>query len=515
MIPTEEKEDLEVPDYNMTYEAIIGVEIHIRLKTESGMYCGGINDENEEPNIYTSAISLGHPGTLPRVNKRAIELAIALGSALRCEIATEINFSRKHYFYPDLPKGYQITQGDKPVAEHGYLDIAAEQMDLQRIRIERIHVEEDSAKLKHDSDGTTLADFNRSGAPLAELVTAPDIRSAAAAKAFVQELAAIVRAIDVSNADMSQGQLRVDANVSLRPEGDEAMYPKTEVKNMNSFKSVERAIAYEIERQRALWEDGKAPQVTTTRGWDDKRGITVEQRVKEEAADYRYMPEPDLPVLQIAQEDIDSIREALPELPQQQRDRLRAEYDLSYYDASVLVGDPATVAFFEHTISELRAWLNSLDDEPGSDEEIWDKYRRKVGRLTSNWIQSELFKLVNKSDQSFADIKITPENFAELLTMIFQKRLNSSAAQRVLQVMFTDGGDPSLIAQDLDLEQVTDEGTIESFVDEVIAANPSVVEEYKSGKDKVLKYLVGQVMKASKGKADPAAVTTMLISKIQ
>jgi aspartyl-tRNA(Asn)/glutamyl-tRNA(Gln) amidotransferase subunit B len=309
---------------------------------------------------------------------------------------------------------------------------------------------------------------------------------------------------------MEKGHMRCDANVSLRPVGDTALYPKTEVKNMNSFKSIEKAILYEIERQTRLWDDHKAPEITTTRGWDDSKGVTVEQRTKEGAADYRYFPEPDIPPLQRTQEDIDAIRNRLPELPMQRRLRFMAEYELSYNDAKTLTNETAISEFFEDTISELRSWLNSLDDTAGSDEEIWGKNRKKMGRLTASWVTSEIFKLCNAEHVAFADIKITPENMAELLTLVYQKRVNSSAAQKILHIMFQNGGDPSVIMEEHDLTQVSDHGAIDEIIQTVIANNATVVAEYKAGKEKALMYLVGQVMKASKGKVNPEMATELL-----
>jgi len=492
------------------YEAIIGLEIHMRLATKSKMYCGTKNDESDEPNVYTCPICMGHPGTLPTLNMEAVRLGTIAALALNCEIPLKTTFDRKNYFYPDLPKGYQISQADQPIARNGYLDIYPNDLDPKRIGIERLHLEEDSAKLKHAADGVSLVDFNRAGAPLAELVTKPDIRSALEAKLFAQELQQIVRYVHASHADMEKGHMRCDANISLRPKGDTALYPKTEIKNMNSFRSIERAILYEIDRQTELWNNNQAPEITTTRGWDDAKGITVEQRTKEDAADYRFFPEPDIPPLQRTQEEIDSLKRLLPELPAQRRIRFMDEFVLSYSDAKTLTEDPHVSEFFENTISELRSWMNSLDSTQGSDEEIWKTYGKKAGRLTASWITSELFKLCNAANAPFADVKITPENMAELLTLVYEKRINSSAAQKILKIMFETGGDPSIIMQEHDLTQVSDLAAVEEMVNGIIHTNASVVAEYKAGKEKALMYLVGQVMKASKGKVNPEVATELL-----
>ncbi|OGY86296.1 MAG: glutaminyl-tRNA synthase (glutamine-hydrolyzing) subunit B [Candidatus Kerfeldbacteria bacterium RIFOXYA2_FULL_38_24] len=496
------------------YEAIIGLEIHLRLNTISKMFCGTKNADSDEPNVYTCPICLGHPGTLPQLNQEAVKLGLKLALALNCEINYDTKFDRKQYFYPDLPKAYQISQYDQPLAVNGFLEICPDNLNLKTVRIERLHLEEDAARLKHNTKGESLVDFNRAGAPLLELVTKPDLKSALEAKVFVQEVQKIARYLNVSQADMEKGHLRCDANVSLRFVGDEALYPKTEIKNMNSFRSVEKAIQYEIERQLQLWEKNSAPQFTTTRGWDDKRNITVLQRSKEEEADYRYFPEPDLPPLHFDTQEINKIRETLPEMPGARRERFRQEFSLSYEDARILTDNPQLAEFFEDTISELRGWLNSLDYTEGTPEEIWAQYSKKMGRLTIAWITSEIFKLCKEENVDFSQIKIKPENFAELLTLIYEKKINSSAGQKILKIMFTKGGDPSQIMQEHDLAQVSDENTVAEAVDNIINSNPQVVKDYKNGKEKALMYLVGQVMKTTKGKINPETATKLLKDKL-
>jgi len=496
------------------YDIVIGLEIHLRLKTKSKMFCSSANTDSDVPNEHVCPICLGHPGSLPQVNEEAIRLGSILSYAINSEVQEFCKFDRKHYFYPDLPKGYQISQFDQPLALNGYLDIMADDIHTVRIGIERLHLEEDAAKLKHSADGATLVDFNRAGAPLAELVTKPDIKTAAQAKAFAQEIQQIARYVGASEAEMSKGHMRCDANISLRPIGEVALFPKTEVKNMNSFRSIERAIEYEIDRQTKLWDEGKAPEETTTRGWDDKRGITVEQRSKEGAADYRYFPEPDIPPIVRTPEQLQVLSHAVPELPEQRRNRFRDEYVLSYHDAKTLTTDPRVGELFERTISELRAWLNSLDDVSGSDEEIWKQYGKKIGRMTNSWITSELFGLLKESGKDFDEIAFTAENFAELLMLVYEKRINSSAGQKILRYMFEHGGDPSVIMQEQDLEQMSDTGEVDSIVDKIIASNEESVADYKGGKEKALMYLVGQLMKETKGKIDPEMAMELLKQKL-
>ncbi len=495
------------------YEIIIGLEIHVQLNTQSKMFSGDSNADALEPNVQVSPISLGHPGTLPMINKKAVEYAVLAGLALNSEIAKFTKFDRKHYFYPDLPKGYQTSQFDQPICVGGYLDVYDANKEIFRVNLERIHMEEDSAKNVHMSDAT-LVDFNRAGSPLVEIVTKPDIHDPKTARLFLQELQTLVRYIGISDADMEKGHMRADANISLRPVGDDALYPKIEVKNLNSFKAVEKALLYEINRQTKLWDKQEAPEVTETRGWDEAEQKTVRQRVKEEAADYRYFPEPDLPPLTLTDEYIDDLRRRMPELPQQRRERFRVEYFLSMYDASVLVNSSDVSNYYEHVISELQGWLYSLDSTEGSNEEIWDINGKKLCRLACNWITSEIFGLLSKSKQPFSALKVTAENLAELMTMVYENKINSSAAQTILKHMFEHGSDPSQVMEEQDLEQMQDEDALGKLCDEAIAMNPAVIEEIKSGKDRKLMFLVGQVMKATNGKANPQMVTDLLRDKI-
>lgn len=498
----------------MKYEAIIGLEIHIQMKTKSKMFCGCDNKDTEEPNINVCEICMGHPGTLPVVNQQAIDWGLKMALALNCTINQEMKFDRKHYYYPDLPKGYQISQFDQPLAEKGHLDIVIDHMQKRKIGITRLHLEEDAAKNTHAKDGT-LVDFNRAGTPLMEIVSEPEIRSALEAKIYLQELHKIARYLNVSDADMEKGHFRCDANISLRPNDDTALYPKTEIKNLNSFKAVEKAIAFEIERQQKLWNKHKAPETLETRGWDDKKGETISQRDKEDSADYRYFPEPDLPPVIITEEQVKTVQRRLPEMPLARKLRFREEYELSHHDAEMLVADPTIGEYYENTISELKAWLFSLDETEGTDAEIWKKNRKKMSRLVNSWLTTEIFKLMNAAGDKFADLKITPENLAEFVTMLYQNKINSSAAQVILEEMYKKGADPSQVMDEKNLEQEQDEGKIEDYCDQAINKFPKIVDDYKAGKEKAIMFLVGQVMKESKGKANPQLVTDILRDKLK
>ncbi len=498
---------------NTQYEAIIGLEIHIRLDSKTKMYCGTENAESEEPNVYTCPICVGHPGTLPQLNEEAVRLGTILALAVGADVKEYMKFDRKNYFYPDLPKGYQISQHEQPLAFGGGIMIQSETGELKAVGIERLHLEEDTAKLKHLSDGTTLADFNRAGSPLLELVSRPDMRTPEEAKSFVQELQQLCRYIGVSRADLEKGHMRCDVNVSIRPVGDTALYPKTEVKNINSFRSIERAVRFEIERQTALWNENAAPEFTTTRGWNDATNETVLQRVKETQADYRFFPEPDLPPVVRTREEIEALRAHMPELPAARRDRLRAEYELSFDDADLLIRDPQIAEFFEDVISEIRGWLNSMD-ETTPVENRWHVHGQKVARQTVNWIHSEVMKLLNARQKDFADIPWTPENFAELMVLLYENKMNSSAGQKVLAYMFEHGGDPTVIMKEHDLEQVSDTASIEVIVDTILMNNPQSIEDYRAGKDRALQFLVGQVMKETKGKVNPQMAMELLQDKM-
>jgi aspartyl-tRNA(Asn)/glutamyl-tRNA(Gln) amidotransferase subunit B len=494
------------------FETIIGLEIHLQLKTKSKMFCACSNDgANQPPNTTVCPVCLGHPGTLPTVNAEAIKFGIKMALALNCKINQYSKFDRKNYFYPDLPKGYQISQFDEPISEDGHMIVETDGKQ-HRIGIERLHMEEDAGKNIH-KNGQTLVDFNRGGTPLAEIVTRPDFRSPAETKNFLQELRLIARYLDVSDADMEKGHLRVDANISLRPQGDTKLYDKTEVKNLNSFKAVEKALIFEQARQKELWQAGTPPQFTSTRGWNEAKQITVEQRIKEGSSDYRYFPEPDLLPLKISDELLLSIKNSLAELPHAKQARLMTEYDLTAKDAKVLVAQKKWVDFYEQTLSDLRAWMYKAEGENENAEKSWEKNKAKLAKLAFNWLTSELFGLLD-GEFNFKRLKITPENMAELLSLVYKKKINSSAAQTILAQMFKTGDDPSDIAERLDLAQIDDVSTLEDMVIKVLMMYPKQVEELKSGKEALLKFFVGKVMAESKGKANPKKVEEIIQDKI-
>lgn len=501
-----------------TYETVIGLEVHVQLKTKSKMFCGCDNAGDEKPpNTTVCPICLGHPGTLPVANEQAVKWSVMSAMALNCEIPQISKFDRKHYFYPDLPKGYQISQYDQPIGVNGKITVTLEDGTTKEIRVHRLHLEEDAAKLTH-SDKGSFVDFNRAGTPLMEIVSEPDIRSAEEAKAYLQEMRAIMRYLGVSDADMEKGHMRCDANISLRPtdiDDPRQLYPKTEIKNVNSFRHVERALKYEITRQTELWEEGSPPDETTTRGWNDTEQRTEEQRTKEEAADYRYFPEPDLPPLHfgynLSEEevkkgiiDIRHLEAELPELPAKKRERFMKEYGLPPASINYIVYDADLAGYFEQVVSELHDWAHNLK------EVDWDKEKSKLIKSAAGWLDSKLMKLVADEEKTIKDTKVTPENFAELITMLHKGEINSSIGQKVLEFMHKKGGDPSNIVQDNNWGLVTDTGALEEAAKKAIDANPDAVSDFKAGKENALQFLLGQVMKETKGQAAPEAVMKIL-----
>ncbi|OGY55845.1 MAG: glutaminyl-tRNA synthase (glutamine-hydrolyzing) subunit B [Candidatus Buchananbacteria bacterium RIFCSPLOWO2_02_FULL_46_11b] len=504
----------------MTLTPIIGLEIHVQLKTKSKMFCRCDNSgENQPPNTTVCPVCLGQPGTLPVANRQAIAWSAMAALALNCEIPAISKFDRKSYFYPDLPKGYQISQFDQPIGLRGFLEIETKD-GLKKISINRLHLEEDAAKNFHSVDGkNTLVDYNRSSTPLMEIVTEPDLRAAAQAKTFVQELRLIMRYLDVSDADMEKGHLRCDANISLTDQlADKIDYkklsPKTEVKNINSFRAVEKAIEYEIKRQTELWQEGQAPKIQSTRGWNEDKGVTEEQRTKEEASDYRYFPEPDLPPINFTPGaangfDLKKIKASLPELPQDKRKRFIAEYGLTVENARILIEDKNLAAYFEQAISELRAWLISLDETEGTQAEIWEKNKAKLAKLAGNWL---LNKLLAVSPQALENV--APENFAEFITLIHGNKINSTIAQKLLEKMVQTKKDPSVILDEEGLDKGVEQKDIETIIDQIISQNQKEVEAYKQGKTTLLQFFIGQAMRQTKGQADPETLKNIITGKL-
>ncbi|MBI5621889.1 Asp-tRNA(Asn)/Glu-tRNA(Gln) amidotransferase subunit GatB [Candidatus Falkowbacteria bacterium] len=503
----------------MKYLPTIGMEIHLHLNTKSKMFCGCANTELAPPNTNICPICTAQPGALPVINRQAVEWTALLGLAVNGAIQPEFRFERKNYFYPDLPKGYQITSANHPPIVGGDIAVGG-----RKIRINHIHLEEDTGSLKHDSQGlpaaagrgqgVTLVDLNRSGAPLLELVSEADMTNGWEAKTFCQELQLIVRTLGIADADMEKGQMRCEVNISLRPDQQKEFGTKVEIKNLNSFRVVERSIDYEIERQGQLLDTGE--KVTQeTRGWDEKKQATVSQRTKESSHDYRYFPEPDLPPLTCDQTHYEKLQAQLPELPIAKRARFETEYGFTAEDARLLTADAPLASFTENTISELQAWLVSLETVEGNPEEIWDKNKKKLIKLLGGWLTSELFKLINEANASMAELKITPENFAEFITLVYQNKVNSTAAQKILRMMFERGSDPSDIMNQEDLAQLDDSAEIAKIITRVIAENPDNVAKYRSGKTNVLQFFVGQVMKETKGKANPEMVQKLLIKTLK
>ncbi len=512
------------------YTPIIGMEIHVELKTKSKMFCSCKNEpELSAPNSNICEICLAHPGTLPVPNKQAIIDTVLIGKSLNCQIRELSKFDRKHYFYPDLPKGYQISQYDEPIAEYGYLDISfildENIRPDARIGIRRAHLEEDTARLLHDTDGSTLADFNRAGTPLVEIVTDPDFKTALEAKTFCQELRTLLRTLGVSDADMEKGHMRCEANISVqeagkfeivnrevRPLGDYKLHAKVEVKNINSFKAVEKAIEYEIKRQTEMIEKGE-PWIQQTRGWDDPTGTTVLQRVKENAADYRYFPEPDIPPfhpLAIAG-DVH-----IPELPQAKRKRFHEEYGFSHADAKLLTDNTHWANFGEQTMGELTNWIASLPETKGETDDIQERQKQKLARLAGGWITSKLMGAMKERSIDIRVLKLSPENFAELIALVYANRINSTNAQKLLGDMLDSNTDtdPTHLMEEKGYGQISDEGKITDIIAQVIVDNPIQVEQFKAGKEPLIKFLIGMVMKASEGSADPIVVEKLLREQI-
>ncbi|MDD5639093.1 MAG: Asp-tRNA(Asn)/Glu-tRNA(Gln) amidotransferase subunit GatB, partial [Candidatus Pacebacteria bacterium] len=475
----------------ISYKPTIGLEIHVELKTKSKMFCPCKNDSTEKrANFNICPICMGHPGTLPVPNEEAIKKVIKAGIALNCKISKESKFDRKNYFYPDLPKGYQISQYDMPLCQNGFLNIGE-----RKIKIRRIHIEEDTGRLLHSEKGDySLIDFNRAGIPLMELVTEPDIKSGKEARKFAEELQLILKYLDVSNADMEKGEMRVEVNISLSKDLKN-LGTKVEIKNLNSFKVVEKAVDFEIERQKEILERGEKV-VQETRGWHDKKEITFSQREKEEAHDYRYFPDPDLPKMYFTDNYINKIKQEIPELPSFKRERFKKQFYLDENAIEFFVINKDLGEYYEKVVSEFEEWMKA--------EKIKiEKEKNKIYKLIANYLISDIKGLLKGKEFIEKDFKITPENFAEFIKMIYKNEITSKIAKMVLEEMFLKGKDPSNIIEEKGLSQIKNANEIEEIVKEVILKNKKAVEDFKKGKKEAIQFLVGQTLSITKGRANP------------
>lgn len=475
------------------YITTIGLEVHAQVRTASKMFDGCSADyAGGEPNTRTSVVSLGLPGSLPVVNRRAIELAALSGLAINCTINLHSIFARKSYIYPDLPKGYQITQYDQPLCTNGWIEISGDDGNPKRIGIERLHIEEDTGRLVHMDDGSSLIDYNRSGVPLMEIVSEPDIASPEEAKRYFQKLRQILMWIGVNNGDMEHGELRCDANVSVRPRGQDAYGSKVEIKNMNSFRAVERALIYEVQRQIAVLEAG-GTIVQETRGWNDTLGVTVGQRSKEFAHDYRYFPEPDIPPLMLTEAWVAEREAELPELPDARRKRFEVEYALSFQDADLLTSERPVADYYEAAVEAARRVGGSAKD-------------------VANWVVGELFRLINDTGETTGALtrRMPPQHIAEVLDLLQKGTITRTVAKQVFEESYHSGTNPAQIVADKGLTQISDEDALVALAREVIAANPRPVSQYLEGKTSTIQFLVGQIMKKTKGQANPQAARTAL-----
>ena len=485
------------------YETVIGLEVHSQLLTTSKMFCPcGSDYQDSEPNTRVCPVCMGMPGVLPVVNKKAVDLVIKTGLALNCHISPETKFDRKNYPYPDLMKGYQISQFDIPIALDGNLAIQVGNADEKHVGITRVHLEEDVAKLIHRKEPYgepySLLDINRAGVPLMEIVSEPDMRSPEEARSYLTILRSILRYIGASTANMEEGSFRCDANISLRPSSTQEFGVKVEIKNMNSFRAVYNALVYETKRQAKLLNNGEIIS-QETRGWVENRGVTVSQRSKEYAADYRYFPEPDLPPLAIEQSWIDEVQSKLPELPQERSTRYVNEYGLSTYDADLLTASKLTADYFETVMKD-----------PASKTEDLNSTAKSV----SNWILGELTRLLHTHDRTINDLEFETRHFIGLIRLIDKGTLSNSMAKTVFEEMFKTGGSPEKIADSHGLIQISDTDVVESAVNESIDGNPQPVADYLGGKDTAIQFLVGQVMRITKGKANPQIVSDLLKEKL-
>jgi aspartyl-tRNA(Asn)/glutamyl-tRNA(Gln) amidotransferase subunit B len=472
------------------YEAVIGLEVHAQMLTETKIFCGCSTKFGSEPNTQTCQVCIGMPGVLPVLNKKALEFAIRTGLATNCRISEYSRFARKNYFYPDLPKGYQISQYENPICEHGRIEILVDGT-TRKIGITRIHMEEDAGKNIHEGGGKySFVDLNRAGVPLMEIVSEPDLRSPKEAAEYMKKLRTILRYLGVCDGNMEQGSLRCDANVSVRPEGQKEFGTRAEVKNINSFRFVEKAIEYEIKRQIGVIEDGGSV-VQETRLWNADKGITESMRSKEEAHDYRYFPEPDLVPIVADRKWVDEIRASLPELPDAKRTRFVTELGLPEYDADLLTSEKPVAEWFEEAVR--------AGGQP---------------KAVSNWMMGELMRLLNEDNRSIDECPLRPDRLTEMLALVDKGTISGKIAKTVFEEMYRTGKDAGTIVREKGLLQISDSSEIEKLVDEVISKHPNEAERYRGGDEKLLGFFVGQVMKASKGKANPKMLNELLKKKL-
>ena len=471
----------------MEWEIVMGLEVHTELATKTKIFCGCSTEFGGEPNTHVCEICSGMPGTLPLLNKRVVEFAIRTGVATNCTITQNNKFDRKNYFYPDLPKAYQISQLYLPICRNGYIEVNTKDGEKKKIGIHEIHMEEDAGKLIHDEfEDCTLVDYNRCGVPLLEIVSEPDFRSAEEVIDYLSKLRAILQYTGVSDCKMQEGSLRADVNLSVRPKGQAEFGTRTEMKNLNSFHAIERAIAYEAQRQIELIEDGEKV-VQETRRWDDNKGYSYAMRSKEDAQDYKYFPEPDLPPIEIPDEQIEEIKSTMPELPEEKRERYLNELGLPEYDTGIITGDIALVKFFESTLEKC--------DSP---------------KDVANWIMGEVMKLLNDSATLTENNPLKPEALAAVINMVKSNKINRGTGKKVLEKVFTDGVDPEKYVEENNLAQVTDLSALRPIIEQVIAENEKSVSEYKAGKTQAMGYIMGQAMRALKGKAPAQEVQKIL-----
>ena len=473
------------------YEVVIGLEVHAELSTKTKIFCSCKTEFGGEPNTQCCPICMAMPGTLPVLNEKVVEYAVRAGLATNCGIERNSKNDRKNYFYPDLPKSYQISQFDKPLCKNGYIEIEKEDGEKKNIGITRIHIEEDAGKLNHDDfGGECLVDLNRAGVPLIEIVSEPDMRSSDEADKYLKKLKSILEYIEVSDCKMQEGSFRADVNVSVRKKGETKLGTRTEMKNMNSFRSIIRGIEYEIDRQIEVLETGGKIEQETLR-WDDVSGKTFSMRDKEDAQDYRYFPDPDLALIRLTEEYIEGIRKSLPELPESRRKRYLEEYKLTERDAKLITVSKYLSNLFEETVS-----------------------KTNNAKASCNWILGDISRILNEKEMEPNEIPFTSSDLAELIILIEKGTISSAIAKKVLEEMFENGEEPSKIIEEKGWIQISDEGAIKEVVLKILADNPQSVQDYKGGKDRAIGFLVGQAMKQTKGKANPQMLNTMFIEEI-